>query len=144
MSEQKALQDEIESLDQEIHELEAEKSDKQEWINYYYDEANNIDPEEFSDHFDEFVKSCEGDEIRVMGVNFNPAEVLKELDPIAYHQALMEYVENHLDKENTEQYQVYQTKIDQLEDEIEDIDERIKSLEEKKDLKEDQLQDLDD
>ena len=51
-----------------------------------------VDPEDFTDQYDEVLN--ESGEIVAGGITFDPAEILKEMDPTAYRCGLLDYVDS--------------------------------------------------
>lgn len=63
------------------------------------EQANNMTYDELREAFEDgFRDMLNGDDVvSVQGMEFEPAEVLKELDPIAYREAFFDYIDSTLE-----------------------------------------------
>ena len=89
-------------------------------------EISNYDfePHKFEDHFDELMNETQ-DMIEIGNLKYEPALVLKRVDPIAYHEELMNYIDSLDDSEKAtidESYRELIEEKERLEDEIEELE----------------------
>jgi len=54
------------------------------------------------DFYDELLNDCYG-EIKLGNLVFSPAEIIKRLDPIAYHQGLLDFEDTMLENVTEEE-----------------------------------------
>jgi len=66
--------------------------------------------------------------VTIAGLEYSASRVRKEIDPIAYRQIYLDYVDT-LNKEDTEEYHDMEEDYKNLSDEIESIQEQIDELE---------------
>ena len=78
-----------------------------------------LDPNDYEEDFDGFINQTQ-DTVEVLSARFDPAYVLKECDPIAYHQNLLEYV-NGIPLQDVPEYQEKCSEICSLEDDLIEI-----------------------
>lgn len=107
------IQDQIETLEHNIAELNNEINDKQKEIDCFEYEVSESD-------FDEFLDEIES-EVTVCGMTFYPSDILKSCDPIAYRCAKSEY-ESSYDLDDLDEY-------NDLKDELELLEYKLELLE---------------
>jgi len=78
-----------------------------------------IDPEDYEEQYDDFLN--DNGEVDILGMKFDPARVLKELDPIAYRVGLNDYVDG-LDVEDDPKYQELVEELEELKNELENTE----------------------
>ena len=85
-----------------------------------------IDPDDFIDQYEECLNS-EG-EVKVAGLTFYPADIIKELDPTAYRCGLNDYVDG-IDKSEVKEYQRLEEELEELESELTDLENELEEAE---------------
>ena len=98
---------------------------KIDWLEELYNGVCNyeIDPNEYEEEYDEFLNEVH-EEVKIGCCTFDPARVLKELDPIAYNEGLKDYVNNI----SIEDEELYQEKVKDLQEQIDLIEELIEEI----------------
>ena len=120
------IQDQIETLEHSIAELNNEIIDKQKEIDSFEYEVSESDFDEFLDDVEESVTVC--------GMTFYPSDILKSCDPVAYRCAKSEY-ESSYDLDDVEEYndlkdelEILESKLEELEVELEELQDQSDSL----------------
>ncbi len=85
-----------------------------------------IDPDDFIEQYEESLNS-EG-EVKVAGLTFYPADIIKELDPTAYRCGLNDYVDG-IDKAEVKEYQQLEEELEELENELTDLENELEEME---------------
>lgn len=121
------LQEKLALLQDELELLVNDKTEKQEEIDNY-----ELDSDNYTDEFDALLDDTYG----MFMHNYYASEILKEIDPTAYSEGLLDFVDT-LDKEEDGEYQDLVDELNEIEDsisekegEIEEIEEQIEELEE--------------
>jgi hypothetical protein len=96
-----------------VNELQAKLEDIEDRIDSF-----ELDPDDYRDEFDAFL-DIDG-KIVVCGLAFDPSRILKELEPIAYDQALLAYA---LGFEDNKAYKELLDEKEEVEDAIADFEE---------------------
>lgn len=107
------IQDQIETLEHNIAELNNEIDSKQKEIDSFEYEVSESDFDEFLDDIEESVVVC--------GMTFYPSDILKSCDPVAYRCAKSDYESNY-DLDDIEEY-------NDLKDELELLEYKLELLE---------------
>ena len=87
-----------------------------------------LDPDDYTEQYDDMLDECHGDFL-----GMNASYILKEMDPTAYRCGLLDYLDD-LDQDEekmknddytewTEELEEIESKIEELEDELTDMDE---------------------
>ena len=84
-----------------------------------------IDPDDFIEQYEESINS--GGEVKVAGLTFYPADIIKELDPTAYRCGLNDYVDG-IDKSEVKEYQRLEEELEELENELSDLEEELENM----------------
>jgi hypothetical protein len=77
-----------------------------------------LDPDDFEDQYCEML-NCEGP-VTVCGIEFEPSDILKEMDPIAYRCGLNDYVDG-IELTEDERYNELVEELEELETELQDL-----------------------
>jgi hypothetical protein len=85
-----------------------------------------IDPDDFIEQYEEALNS-EG-EVKVAGLTFYPADIIKELDPTAYRCGLNDYVDG-IAKAEVKEYRQLEEELEELEDELTDLENELEDAE---------------
>lgn len=103
-------------MKKEIEELKAK-------INLKKMEIDNfeIDPDDYTEQYDDFLN--EEGTVRVAGLEFDPAQIVKELDPTAYRCGLVDYVDG-IEKSDVKEYQELEEELEELENQLEEMEEQ--------------------
>ena len=88
-----------------------------------------LDIDDYVEQYEEVLNS-EG-EVKVAGLTFYPADIIRELDPIAYRCGLNDYVDG-IEKSDSEKYQELEDELEALEDELTDLENELEEKEEEK------------
>ena len=116
--------------------MENEKIKKMEKLNTLKEELKlaqealdgfELDINDYEDSYCDMLN--EEGEIHVAGLTFDPAYIVKQLDPIAFRCGLIDYVDG-LDFGDDIRYQEIEEEIENLENEIDDLEGEIEGLEE--------------
>ena len=67
--------------------------------------------------------------VKVGGLTFEPATIIRELDPTAYRCGLNDYVDG-IEKSDSEKYQELEDELEALEDELTDLENELEEKEE--------------
>ena len=78
------------------------------------------------EQFNEFLDEVHS-EVEVMGMTYSASYALKELDPIAYRCAKLDY-ESNFDVSDCEEYQDLQSELDELESQLDDLESQLDDL----------------
>ena len=100
-----------------MEELEKQRDEKEKAI-----EDFEIDPDDYAEGFEEMLDEC-----YPQVFNIDPSRILKEMDPIAYHQELLAYVDG-VDKEDNPDYSELKEELQELEEEYDLREEEIADL----------------
>lgn len=95
-------------LENEIKNLENEIKNLKEKI-----ECFELNSDDYEDQYEEALN--EQGPIKIGALEYDPAMVLKEVDPIAYNAGLSDYVDS-LDKEDNDEYKNLEEELERLED----------------------------
>lgn len=121
------IQDQIETIENNIAELNTLIQEKQKEIDSFEYEVSESD-------FDEFLDEIES-EVTVCGMTFYPSDILKSCDPVAYRCAKSDY-ESNFDLDDVEEYndlkqelEDLESKLEEFESELEDFQDQLDSLE---------------
>ena len=106
------LTDEIEVITSEIEDIRME-------IEYF-----ELDEEKYREQYDDQLNE---EEVIISGISFDPAIILKELDPIAYECGLSDYV-YYLPIENDDEYIELNEKLEELKEDLEELEEELEEL----------------
>lgn len=115
----------IEKHKQNIERLKEEiELKKQEVENF------EIDPDEYEKMFKDYIDEdlYEGKPIVIMGVQFNPSDILFDMDNIAYSVELSNFVSG-IDLQNDKRYIQLNEELDELELELEDYERDLEEIE---------------
>jgi hypothetical protein len=115
----------IEKYKKEIDRLEEEIKLKKEDIENF-----EIDPDEYRLMFDYYIDEeiYEGKPITIMGIQFLPSTILKELDPTAYDVQLNDFISG-VDAQDDKRYIQLNEELDELELELEDYERDLEEIE---------------
>lgn len=86
-----------------------------------------LDIDDYVEQYEEALNS-EG-EVKVAGLTFYPADIIKELDPTAYRCGLNDYVDG-IDKGNDDKFIELEDELEALEDELTDLENELEEKEE--------------
>ena len=103
-------------LKKAIEEKKAEIEEKQKEIDNF-----EIDPDDYTEQYDDFLN--EEGTVRVAGLEFDPAQIVKELDPTAYRCGLVDYVDG-IEKSDVKEYQELEEELEELENQLEEMEEQ--------------------
>ena len=129
----------VEDLREKIASLVSQIEAKEEQLSKKKDEQENLelDEEDFVKDYDNMLDEVHG-EVCFGELRYQASYVLKEVDPIAYRQGLLDYVfDGGIEISETDQWK-------ELEEELEEIQDEISDLEENKDELEEELSTLED
>jgi len=124
----------IESVKNDIESIESKIIDVRENIESKQNEISSfeIDEDDYRDEFDESFNET----ISIMGVSFETADILKNVDPTTYEVELTNYVSS-IDFNDVPAYTQLTDELEALEDtladfesELEDLDDELTELEE--------------
>ena len=87
----------------------------------------NLDPEDYKRQYEDALD--EANTVKIGGLTYSPSQVLKEVDPTAYREGLLDYIDS-IDIEETNEYKEIQDEIDELQEELDDLEYRLDFLEE--------------
>ena len=85
-----------------------------------------IDSDEHEESFKEMLDDCEA-KISILGVEYAPTYVLQCIDPIAYREGLLNYVDG-LEVEDDPDYKELVESLEEMKDELADHIEEMESL----------------
>jgi len=85
-----------------------------------------IDPETHEDAYKEMIADCEK-EVSLLGMKYSPSAVLLAIDPIAYHQGLLDYVDG-LEVEDDPAYKELLEDLEKLKAELQDNIDKAESV----------------
>lgn len=114
----------IEDLMEQLAEKEVERDYLQEKVAEW-----EPDPNDYTEEYEEALN--EEGEIEIAGCTFDRAEVLKEMDPIAYDTGLIDYIDA-IGSEEDEDYCKLWEALQEAEEEVEELKERLETYEERK------------
>lgn len=116
----------IATLEQKIADIDVKLAELGHRVDCIKEKMGNveIDPEDYSDVFDEMLDDCHGD---FMG--YCASQILKEVDPIAYRCGLNDYVDSSINKSDTEECQDLEEDMVLVENQIEDLEDQRVELE---------------
>jgi predicted nucleic acid-binding Zn-ribbon protein len=110
-----------EMLEKQIYDLENEIAALENEIADY-----EIDPYDFEDEYCEAL-DCEGP-VSVCGFEFNPSDILKEMDPTAYRCGLVDYVDS-IDINDLDEFSAMAEKLEEMKEELSLLEEELEELE---------------
>lgn len=113
-----AIKSQIEELQAKYATLNSDLQDKQVEL-----DSMELDPEDYEDQHDEMLDDSYGD-----FMNYSASHILKQVDPIAYRESLLSYVDGLEVSDNIE-YQDLEQEIEDLETYLADIESDIEDLE---------------
>lgn len=113
-----AIKSQIEELKDKFSQVESDVKNKQVELN-----SMELDPEDYEDQHDEMLDDSYGD-----FMNYSASHILKQVDPIAYRESLLSYVDG-LEVSDTIEYQDLEREIVDLETYLADIESDIEDLE---------------
>lgn len=90
-------------------------------------EGFELDIDDYVEQYEEALNS-EG-LVTVGGLTFEPATIIRELDPVAYSCGLNDYVDG-IEKEENEDYKDLLDELEALEDELTDLENELEEKEE--------------
>jgi len=143
------MKERLETMNEELSILKSDWDVINDEVTELFNKKENfeLDPDNYRDSYDELLN--EDGEVKIGGISFDRAYILKELDEIAYEQGLSEYVDA-IDIESDSNYEAIveeleekeneaidiQLKIEELENEIEELETEIEELEEEEEEEE--------
>jgi predicted nucleic acid-binding Zn-ribbon protein len=86
-----------------------------------------LDVDEYVEQYEDALNT-EG-LVKVGGLTFEPATIIRELDPTAYRCGLLDYVDS-IEKSEVKEYQDLEEELEALEDELIDLENELKEKEE--------------
>ena len=86
-----------------------------------------LDIDDYVEQYEEAL-NAEG-EVKVAGLTFDPADIIRELDPIAYRCGFNDYVDG-IDKGNDDKFMELEDELEALEDELTDLENELEEKEE--------------
>ena len=107
----------IEELKKAIEEKKREIEAKQKEVDNF-----EIDPDDYAEEYDDILNE-EGD-VKVAGLTFSPAQIVKELDSTAYRCGLNDYVDS-IDKTELTEYMDLEEELEALENELTDLENEL-------------------
>ena len=110
----------IEDIANEIEVITSEIEDITRDIDYF-----ELDEEKYKEQYEEQLNE---EEVIISGIRFDPAMILKELDPIAYDSGLSDYLDS-LSLDDDDEYIELKEKLEELEEELEELKEKLEELE---------------
>lgn len=111
-----------------LEQLELEKSIIESQIN---DLQNKIDRFEIeSDDYEEQYNDLlnESGLVYIGGIEFDPSDILKKLDPIAYRCGLLDYINSIVDYREDQKYNQLTIEMEELENELSNYENEIEKL----------------
>lgn len=143
------MKERLETMNEELSILQSDWDVINDEVAELFNKKENfeLDVDDYRDSYDEFLN--EDGEVKIGGISFDRAYILKELDEIAYEQGLSEYVDSidieddytygtiveELEEKENEAIDI-QLKIEELENEIEELETEIEELEEEEEEEE--------
>jgi predicted nucleic acid-binding Zn-ribbon protein len=143
------MKERLETMNEELSILKSDWDVINDEVTELFNKKENfeLDPDNYRDSYDELLN--EDGEVKIGGISFDRAYILKELDEIAYEQGLSEYVDSidieddytygtiveELEEKENEAIDI-QLKIEELENEIEELETEIEELEEEEEEEE--------
>ena len=111
----------MEQLKEQIEQLTKDIQDLEECINNF-----ELDPYDYEDSYCEMQN--EQGMVEIGYLTFEPAEIVRELDPTAYRCGLIDYVDS-IDVSDSPDYQDLEEELEDLQSELEDLEEQLAELE---------------
>lgn len=111
----------MEQLQRQIKELEQYIQDLQDEIDNF-----ELDPYDYEDSYCEMLN--EQGLVEIGDLTFEPAEIVKALNPTAYRRGLVYYL-NSIDVSDSIEYQELKEELSDLGSELEDLEEKLSVLE---------------
>jgi len=143
------MKERLETMNEELSILQSDWDVINDEVAELFNKKENfeLDPDDYRDSYDELLN--EDGEVKIGGISFDRAYILKELDEIAYEQGLSEYVDSidieddytygtiveELEEKENEAIDI-QLKIEELENEIEELETEIEEFEEEEEEEE--------
>ena len=143
------MKERLETMNEELSILQSDWDVINDEVAELFNKKENfeLDVDDYRDSYDEFLN--EDGEVKIGGISFDRAYILKELDEIAYEQGLSEYVDSidieddytygtiveELEEKENEAIDI-QLKIEELENEIEELETEIEEFEEEEEEEE--------
>ena len=121
----------LQTLKAQIAVLERAIEDKQGEICTAQSNIESFEYECSESDFDEYLDEIES-EVTVCGMTYNPSDVLKSCDPVAYRCAKSDYESNY-DLDNCEEYQELWTELQGLEIDLEGLESELEELQDELD-----------
>lgn len=112
----------IDELKKAIEAKKAEVEAKQKEIDNF-----ELDIDDYVEQYEEVLN--EEGLVKVGGLTFEPATIIRELDPIAYRCGLNDYVDG-IDKDENEDYKELIDELEVLEDELTELENELEEKEE--------------
>ena len=111
-----------EELENDIDTCRCEIADKRQ-------EIENFEPDEdaATDRYEEMLDECY-ETFRIGRMEYRPSYVLKQVDPIAYHCGLTDYIDS-IPLRDWPEYCELEDELESLEEELETLEEELESLE---------------
>ena len=102
-------------------ELQDNITDAQQRVLDIQNELNTFEPSDYLEEkqFDEFLDEIY-DEVNVCGLEYYASYAFKEMDPVRYHCAYLDWC-NDYDLGNIEEYKELEASLQEAEDELEDL-----------------------
>ena len=97
-----------------IDEVKAEIEELENGIDQF-----ELDPDDYTDLYDEALN--EGGPVRIGGLTFDPADIVKEMDPTAYRCGLNDFVDS-MELEDSDEYREMLEQLEELQDELTDLE----------------------
>ena len=97
-----------------IDEVKAEIEELEKEIDQF-----ELDPEDYTEMFDDYLN--ENGDVEILGLTYDPAYILKNVDPIAYRELLLNFVDDQ-DKSGDSDYTDLIEELESLQDELADLE----------------------
>lgn len=98
-------------------------------VNHAQIELDKFEPSDYIDYdqYDDMLNDC-NDIVTIGNIQLDPANVLKECDPIAYNEGFQEYV-NGFDNDEIAEYHDLVDELDEAQDQLDAATEALDELE---------------
>lgn len=110
-----------------INELKTAIETKKAEIKEKQAEMDSFEYESTEDEYNDYLDS-EG-QVYVVGMSFDPSDILKNCDPIAYRVGKSDF-DSNFDVTEVQEYQDLGSELEDLESELEDLESELSELEE--------------
>lgn len=109
-------------LQNQLNELEERANDLRDSMHVY-----EVDPDEHVQDYEDMLHDVHG-LVEIGSLTYDPARVLREVDPVAYRCGLSDYIDS-IDKEEQPDYIEMKEELEDIEADIETVREQIEDIE---------------